>query len=251
MTRRERIEARLARRREWAASREHKSAQAFERGRQATEHIPLGQPILVGHHSEARHRRAIERSDAGMRAGIESHNMARHHESKADGIEHQLATSIYSDDPDAIEALEAKAVALEAKRDRMKAVNAAFKAGSIVAVSHLFGEEEAEKCLRLFTACPYEKRPYPPYALTNIGATIRAARKRVEEVKRRQQTAAAAEAAPGGVLIQGTGDYVAITFAEKPERSVLEALKAAGFWWSHGSWCGKRENVPAGIEATE
>ncbi|WP_132290495.1 DUF3560 domain-containing protein [Kribbella sp. VKM Ac-2568] len=34
--------------------------------RQISDHIPLGQPILVGHHSERRHRRDIERMDRLM-----------------------------------------------------------------------------------------------------------------------------------------------------------------------------------------
>lgn len=33
--------------------------------------IPMGQPILVGHHSERRHRRDLDRIDGHMRAGVE------------------------------------------------------------------------------------------------------------------------------------------------------------------------------------
>ncbi len=33
--------------------------------------IPMGQPILVGHHSEGRHRRDLERHDRDMRKAIE------------------------------------------------------------------------------------------------------------------------------------------------------------------------------------
>lgn len=39
----------------------------------ATAGIPFGQPILVGHHSERRHRRAIERSDNAMRKAVDTH----------------------------------------------------------------------------------------------------------------------------------------------------------------------------------
>lgn len=39
---------------------------AYERSRAATEGIPFGQPILVGHHSERRHRAALRRSDQAM-----------------------------------------------------------------------------------------------------------------------------------------------------------------------------------------
>jgi hypothetical protein len=40
---------------------------------------------------------------------------------------------------------------------------------------------------------------------------------------------------------------VRITFAEKPERAVLDALKAAGFRWGNGSWVGRRDAIPAEV----
>lgn len=47
------------------------AAQARAQG--ALDRLPdNGQPILVGHHSEGRHRRAIARADAAMRASIEA-----------------------------------------------------------------------------------------------------------------------------------------------------------------------------------
>ena len=39
-----------------------------------------------------------------------------------------------------------------------------------------------------------------------------------------------------------------VTFAEKPDREILDALRAAGFGWGGGSWCGKRENLPAEVK---
>jgi hypothetical protein len=38
--------------------------------REEADLIPMGQPILVGHHSERRHRRALDRIDRNMRQGI-------------------------------------------------------------------------------------------------------------------------------------------------------------------------------------
>ena len=46
--------------------------------------IPPGQPILVGHHSERGHRRALARSDAHMRASIDEGNKAEYFERRAD-----------------------------------------------------------------------------------------------------------------------------------------------------------------------
>ena len=47
---------------QWAASAEKKSEEYFNTSLAITEHIPMGQPILIGHHSEGYHRRALDRS---------------------------------------------------------------------------------------------------------------------------------------------------------------------------------------------
>jgi uncharacterized protein YidB (DUF937 family) len=52
--------------------------------------------------------------------------------------------------------------------------------------------------------------------------------------------------ASGGVVVEGK-DWVTVTFAEKPDRDILDSLKAAGFRWAKGSWRGRRENLPEGI----
>ena len=66
MTRRERLERKLEKRQEWAEKAEARSTARYKAARAAVENIPFGQPILVGHHSERRHRAAIARSDANM-----------------------------------------------------------------------------------------------------------------------------------------------------------------------------------------
>jgi Spy/CpxP family protein refolding chaperone len=71
MTYRERRLRKAERLRGWAAKRTAKSAAAFESARVVADGIPMGQPILVGHHSERRHRRDIARIDSGMRNGVE------------------------------------------------------------------------------------------------------------------------------------------------------------------------------------
>lgn len=45
---------------------------------------PMGQPILIGHHSEGRHRRDIARTQAASTAAVEAHRQAERAKAKAD-----------------------------------------------------------------------------------------------------------------------------------------------------------------------
>lgn len=239
MTRRERLEAKVEKRHDWAAGRQAKAAgiRAYTdkfRGDWAFSTQP-------GHFPER--ARVIAAQDRA----IEHAEMAAHHESKAAGLADQLDRSIYSDDPDAIEALEAKVAELEAKRARMKLVNKLYQKGDAAGLSALGLDLEALKA-RLAAAGPYwGDRPHLAYELSNLGGQITTARKRIADVTARQTRTAAAESAEGGVVIEGDGDYVRVTFAEKPARETLDALKAAGFHWGAGSWCGLRASLPAGL----
>lgn len=62
----ERAKAKAERYEEWADKARQRSDEAFERSNNAVAGIPLGQPILVGHHSEGMHRAAIKKSWAAM-----------------------------------------------------------------------------------------------------------------------------------------------------------------------------------------
>src|SRR5436305_853670 len=87
----------------------------------------MGQPILVGHHSEKRHRRDIAKIDNGMRKTIELGGKSAAQASAADEIEAQAAAAIYDDDPDAIERLTEKIARMEAKRAAVKAKRAEIR----------------------------------------------------------------------------------------------------------------------------
>ena len=123
MTYREKRERRAERREDWAASRRNKQEDSFGKAQALANQIPLGQPILVGHHSEKHARRDADRIQDGMFRGVEHGKMAAHHATAADTIRHQLVTSIYSDDHDAIERLEEKLSGLESQRARVKTIN--------------------------------------------------------------------------------------------------------------------------------
>ncbi|MCA9307472.1 MAG: DUF3560 domain-containing protein [Phycisphaerales bacterium] len=250
MTRRERLEAKLEKRREWAESRERKADQAFDDARKVPL-PPMGEPIKIGHHSEKRHRAAFAKVDAKISAACEHQKMAKHHEAKAEGLESQLDGSIFSDDPDAIEQIEARISELQAKQEYRKTVNRIITKAprcketpeKITALVALGITEETAR--RYFTPDCMGRYGYPSYSLQNNNANIRRLKLRAEDIKRRQARQAQAEEC-GGVLVEKSKDGVwcQITFAEKPDRSVLNDLKAAGFRWGGGKWFGKTEAMP-------
>lgn len=67
-----------------AAKKAAEAREAFQGARESIQHIPPGQPILRGHHSERRHRRDLARYDARMRKGIEAQRAAAHYASRED-----------------------------------------------------------------------------------------------------------------------------------------------------------------------
>lgn len=256
MTRRERLERKLEKREEWAGKAHERSDQAAGRVAAIAGNIPLGQPILVGHHSERRHRKDVERIHSGMRKACEQEKLAKHHESKAEGLAAQLGSTIFSDDGNAIEALKAKIAELEAFCERAKALNAAWKrwkkSGDPSELHGLGLTDERIIEIEKKTSAWWDKNPVTASKQTNKRAEIRRCKQRIVEIERRAKVAAAAEATENGVLIREressyfgvTTRYVIVTFAEKPERSIINALKSAGFDWSRGQWEGLAEALP-------
>lgn len=121
MTRRERLEARADRRREWASSAAARADAAHERVHAIADQIPFGQPILVGHHSEGRARRDQALIESGMRTSVDESRKAKRHEETAGEIDRQLRRSVFSDDVDAVEQLRERIARLEQQRVEIKA----------------------------------------------------------------------------------------------------------------------------------
>ncbi len=168
-TYRDRREAKAERLRSWADKREAKATAEFAKGdlREESSGIPFGQPILVGHHSERRHHNAIDKAHSATRRSIEHADKAREMRERAANIEAAAAGAIYSDDEDAAGLLRARISDLEAKRDAMKAANAAFRA-------------KHKDALKAMT--PFERGravPHPPYELTNLGGNLSRQRARL------------------------------------------------------------------------
>ena len=254
MNTRERLEARQEKRENWAIGREAKAEAAFKTSTAATAGIPFGQPILVGHHSERRHRNVIKKAHAAMGRAVESHDMAAMHRSKAAGIQRTLDRSIFSDDENAIEEIEKRIADREAQRKQNNAVNKIIRRKPKNECTPEKVEELAKIGIRETTTAKlfspdYGRPGIPSYVNANLGGNISSDRKRLESIKARQEKTKAAEESENGISIIEKNGWCIVTFAEKPEYSVIKTLKAAGFRWSQGSWMGSREKLPEGIEA--
>lgn len=165
-THRERREARAQRLNEWAEKREAKS-EAMHNAGDLRSGIPMGQPILVGHHSQRRHENAIERANSATRRALDNDTKAASMRARAANIEAAADRAIYSDDEDAAERLRERVAELTEQQAAMKARNAAFRAAN----------REALKAMTPFARG--RTLPHPPYELTNLAANIRRNRERL------------------------------------------------------------------------
>lgn len=182
MTYRERRERRIERLNEWAEKRIVKSDSAYKAARELGRSVPFGQPILVGHHSEGKMRRLAGKIDSNMRQSVEHQAKAAEMQSTAANIASALNRSIYSDDADAIEQLEARIAGLEAKRDSIKAHNLSCRQGRPDA-SLVRGARRREAEDGRFMA---KNETFPPYVLSNLNGNITRNRKRLEMLKRKR-----------------------------------------------------------------
>lgn len=99
---RERARQKAERYGEWKDAAMRRSTEALERSDNVLAHIPLGQPIIVGHHSEKAHRRALDIAHAAMDRCVAESNKAEAHAVKAECWE-RMADKIDLSMPESIE----------------------------------------------------------------------------------------------------------------------------------------------------
>ena len=81
----ERQEERAERFENYSNKREAEAIQAKSAVDSITQHIPLGQPILIGHHSEKRARKDAERIENGMRKAVQLWETSEYWQQRAKG----------------------------------------------------------------------------------------------------------------------------------------------------------------------
>ena len=110
-----------------ATKNEAESDQLYLKSKDMASVIPMGQPILVGHHSEKRDRNYRDKIHNTMGRSVEKSNKAAYYAEKAEIIEGN--TAIFSDDPEALQKLQAELKSLTEIQDFMKLANKCIKKG--------------------------------------------------------------------------------------------------------------------------
>lgn len=148
---------------------------------------------------------------------------------------------ISSDDPQAVEKLEAKLAALEKNQEMMKAANAAIRmkdpAKGDAKLAELGYTPEDIAKLRAPDFCG--RIGYPAYELQNNNANIRRIRGRIAELKKRTESTPEGWEFDGGRVVVNTAENrLQIIFDGKPNADIRTELKGEGFRWapSQGAW---------------
>lgn len=243
-TRRQRFEEKRERRTEayerLANKHRQDSDSHYKAAKKIGDMIPFGQPILVGHHSERRHRRDIAKVDNNMRKSIEHSKTADYYTGKLASMESD--TAIRSDDPDAIAKLEAKLDDMQKYQELMKAANKIIR-------KKLTDDQKVEQLKQLGLGEANSKQLLKPdfakrigfadYQLQNNNANIRRVKQRIQELKDKLVRACEAPVENQGypelgltVVYNREIDRLQLVFDSKPSESIRNILKSNGFRWS-------------------
>jgi len=180
---------------ELADKARRKSEEHFATHNKISSVIPFGQPILVGHHSESRHRRDIKRMENAISKSVEESNKADYYDKKLSTIENNSVIS--SDDPQAISKLEAKLKSLEEYKATVKA------------------------------------RPHKTWELQNINQQMKSVKDRIQQLKDLDELSFEDISFNGGKVIHNKEiNRIQILFDNIPDEEIRTLLKSRGFKWS-------------------
>lgn len=252
----QKIEAKRERFEALAASNRDKSNAAYARSdmREGASGIPLGQPILVGHHSEGRHRAAIKRADNAMRNSIDLDKKADYYERRAAGVG---TGGISSDDPEAIAKLQAKLEELQQLQDFMKRANKiirpAFKKGITGPDSEGWSAYVAElrqiphgdkytdeRAAAALVPSWGSHVGFETFQLTNNNAKIKSTKERIAALESKADAETKTETLEGICeIVQNVEENrIQFIFDGKPSADIRAIMKSHGFRWapSQGAW---------------
>jgi hypothetical protein len=234
--------AKIEKYREIADRKRGEATATLDRARSMADAIPLGQPILVGHHSEQRDRNYRNRIQSTYSKGLELDKTAQYYEEKAARLENGRAIS--SDDPGAVRKLQDKLTNLENLHDQMVRANKIVLSrrkgySEDERVRDLVAAGFAEELARKFFVPDFGGRlGVPGYALTNSNAEIRRLKQRITTLERAAADGTAEQQIGEVRIVDSVEDNrLQAFFPGKPSEETRAALKRAGFRWSPSNGC--------------
>ena len=240
----ERKEKKISTLKERARKANEIANQEFNSAREMGSVIPFGQPILVGHHSEGRHRALLKRIDTKHRKASEAYDKAAYYENKAETAETNI--SISGDDPEALARYQEKLEKLVEKQEFMKAVNKAWKQGKAALIALGISEVESEKVAN------ENKKPFPSWSLSNNNAEIRRVKEKIETLKKLDNMTAENIKFKGGeMLVNVDINRVQLFFDGIPSPEIRALLKSHGFKWARSQRAWQRQRTINAIRTTK
>jgi hypothetical protein len=216
--------------------------------------IPLGQPIIVGHHSERRHRRHLERIDRIVRAGYDAQAKAAQLKQRIFAINENK--SIASDNPDASDLVTEKIKKLEARLEYVKRLNKVLSKFETIdeALEKLKTQSDGDS-VYLTVHLENQKHWYASrriglwyFNTTNLGAEIRRLKKRLDALSVIQSEFTPFEI--NGIKIDLVDGQIQVEFPYKPNEATREKLKRSPLalkWSSYSKkWVRKHTETTCG-----
>ena len=242
MTYEERQEAKRERYLGLAAKANAAGNAAFKRVKSISDHIPFGQPILVGHHSERRHRADIRRIENNMAVSVAASKKEEYYRQKAASVG---CGGISSDDENAIEKLTEKLEDRQKRQEMMKKVNALIRKKDVAGLVALVGEKRAVE-LQQPDFCG--RIGFASYSLQNNNAEINRLKKRIAQLTQAAEREDIEEEHEG-YTYKEEENRCQFVFDGKPDEETRNTLKSNGFKWSPSRVAWVRQATPNGRAA--
>ncbi|WP_176329007.1 DUF3560 domain-containing protein [Burkholderia vietnamiensis] len=205
-----------------------KSNRLYREAHEMAERIPMGQPILIGHHSEGRDRNYRRRIDSRMARSCAEADKAEHFARRAAAVG---TGGVSSDDPEAIAKLRAQLADRRTKQERMTRVNALVRRKDVSGLADLGLSEES--IASLMNTDGSGKAVYPAYTLRNNGAQIRRLEARISELERAAGQSDKEEKGRGYTYREDVAENrVMLSFQVRPSLEVHKMLRRYGFQFS-------------------
>lgn len=214
-----------------AAARLQAAQAAYDN--QPAHQIPLGQPILLGHHCQRRHERDLQRLNTAMS------NLAAAGRDLDDAQRRAAAAglSVHVDDDDAVAALTDKIAAAETEHAAYLAHNKNTRKQRPCAIT------DCPACQKLDRCNDDTTRPVPSFTLSNSRARINRLRDQLTQAEARAQAVGADDevlaTGEGWQLLHAVSDArVRFVFDARPAPDTRALLKRNGFRWAPtvGAW---------------